>query len=51
MAGVQKELEARLFFIGLTQTTDSIPFVGHFSPPPAAKNDLQKQKSTIHDQK
>jgi len=31
--------------LGLTQTTDFLPFVGHFSPC-GAKNDLQKKEST-----
>jgi hypothetical protein len=29
-----------------TQTTDFLPFAGHFSPG-GAKNDLQKKKSTM----
>jgi hypothetical protein len=40
---MKPSVRADLFYIGLTQTTGSDPFVGHFSPR-RAKNDLHKEE-------
>ena len=39
-------LQMQFEYLGLTQTTDLLPFVGYFSPC-GAKNNLQKMKSTM----
>jgi len=33
--------------IGFTQTTDFLPYVGHFFTPEGEKNDLHKKGSTL----